>query len=755
MIRLQWNSPFVTTVHDHVRAIRMPNLFERIFSGSLLAMIGCCVIANAFSRVAMADQPANPQGTVRVILSADTPSERAPHGGGNIYAPEVHHHGDAWQMWYGAQGTDGHDRIHFAESTDGRRWVKKGVVIDCGTANHVNDPSVVRVNSQWWMFYTVAQTAEDDEIAAAVSTDGLHWKELGVVLATGDALAWDSKKVGRPTVLFEDGRFRLWYDGQPTTAAAEQNETARRVLGQGRAVGYAESSDGQTWTRRAEPVFLHGAGAVDVERLDGRYVLVYESHSGVYGAESRDGLEWTSPRRWLATSGREFDQHGHVTPQLMAHDDQRWDLYVGAASRPTWDGNSIAVATISQPKSEIKTASLQKIQLTCVDEHATGYGTFQSHNQKVVANGRGYFMTHIRTRNEDYTAQQWRLSWSTDQGRSFRTLYEATHATNPPVMETDDHDNLYLIRSDFQDGHAYLYRFLADRNYRDPLVTKIPDGAAGKYSMAIDLVRRQLYYFAHNNSFHLISLDGKVLSQFNLLQPGANALLQYPHLFLDSQNTLHAAWTTQKHGIYLYWDIHYLQSSDGGKTWQTMSGQNVPLPVIADEGGPAERITLDDESDHHTWLSSFAVRKGIGHFLYLAQTPTPRQHYVQYELGSGQRKLDVWPEVRGQQLQVRNLDGYFVLGPDHTSDMFIVSRDAKSSRLACLVSTDHGQSWSDYGVSDQVTNPYSIGGFRKVTADNAVIGSFTDQIAPTTDTGGGSKVYFFRMEAKHRPASQP
>src|SRR5688572_33371040 len=90
--------------------------------------------------------------------------------------------------------------------------------------------------------------------------------------------------------------------------------------------------------------------------------------------------------------------------------------------------------------------ALTRIELTCVDPAATGYGTFQSHNQKVVANRRGIFMTHIRTRNEPYTAQQWRLSWSRDGGRTFETLYEATHATNPAVLETDDAENVYLIR---------------------------------------------------------------------------------------------------------------------------------------------------------------------------------------------------------------------------------------------------------------------------------------------------------------------
>lgn len=407
-------------------------------------------------------------------------------------------------------------------------------------------------------------------------------------------------------------------------------------------------------------------------------------------------------------------------------------------------------------------AHLARIELTCVDPAATGYGTFQSHNQKVVSNRRGFFMTHIRTRNEAYTAQQWRLSWSRDAGRSFQTVYEATHATNPPLLETDENDNLYLVRPDFADGHAYLYRFLTTNDYREPVVTRIPNGAAGKFAMVLDRSRKQLCYFAHNNTFHLIGLDGEVRLSTNLLTAGKSAILQYPLLYLapqavaavagavsaraDAQNTLHAAWTSQKHGVYLYWDIHYLQSPDGGSTWRTMASKPVTLPVVADEAGPADRITLDDEFDVHTWLSSFLIKDGKAHFLYLAQTNPPRQHYVRYDLKTARRELDIQPEFKGQRLALRGLDGFFATRrADPRSTLYCISRDATTNRLACLASDDNGGTWHDHAVSDLVTNPYAIGGCREVTADGWIIGSFTDQIAPTTDTGGGSKVHFFRL----------
>src|SRR5690348_16251826 len=59
---------------------------------------------------------------------------------------------------------------------------------------------------------------------------------------------------------------------------------------------------------------------------------------------------------------------------------------------------------------------LAPIELTLIDDHAIGYGTFQSHNQKVVSNANGIFMTHLRQANKEYTAQTWRLSRSGDGG---------------------------------------------------------------------------------------------------------------------------------------------------------------------------------------------------------------------------------------------------------------------------------------------------------------------------------------------------
>jgi hypothetical protein len=361
----------------------------------------------------------------------------------------------------------------------------------------------------------------------------------------------------------------------------------------------------------------------------------------------------------------------------------------------------------------------------------------------VLANSGGIFMSHIRSRNEEYTAQQWRLSRSTDGGKSFQTIHEATHATNPAVIETDEQGNLYLARPDFVDGNSYLHLFSAADGYRQPRVTSIPSSAAGKFAMAIDAARRQLYYCSQNHTFHVVGLDGKVKRYATLLKAGKHALMQYPLLCLDDAGTLHLAWTTSLPDRYLYWDIHYANSPDGGVTWRKMDGTPLELPIIADDSGPTDRISLDDEFEVHTWLSSFIVREGKIHFLYQAQKNPAEQHYVRYDLKTARREQDTTPRFKSDAIELSGLDGFFAAS---RSALYCVGH-TPDGRVGCLVSEDNGRTWSDHAVSRKIESLYALGGCRAVTADGYVVGSFTDNQTSSTDAGGTARVYFFRIRA--------
>lgn len=387
------------------------------------------------------------------------------------------------------------------------------------------------------------------------------------------------------------------------------------------------------------------------------------------------------------------------------------------------------------------------VEFTLLDADATGYATFQSHNQKVVSNPYGIFTTHIRKESATHLAQTWRLSRSRDGGKTFTTVFEATHATKTPVIETDAAGNVYLLVVDYARSHGpgYLYRFLAARNFADPQIATIPLAADDKYSMVIDEPRGQLHFLSKNSRHFIIGLDGTVRSSRVLFRPGVDARLAYPHLALDTRGNLHAAWTTQKHNLYLYWDIHHMYSPDGGTRWRTLAGAPIVPPVIVDQHGPTTRITLDDEFNVHTWLSSSMPVGDQVHFLYLAQSTPPRQHYVRYSMTSGAREADVQPEFKGETLRIQGLDGFFT-AERRSGTTMLYAIAAFEGKLVCLVSRDNGRSWQDVAQSEQRFRIYALGGAREITKDGYIIGTFTDLPGRDSPKKEAPKVYFFRIK---------
>lgn len=409
-------------------------------------------------------------------------------------------------------------------------------------------------------------------------------------------------------------------------------------------------------------------------------------------------------------------------------------------------------ALAGEPPSE---ENLLPIKLTLVDDHAIGYATFQSHNQKVVSNSQGIFITYLHASRDNYMAQTWRLAHSRDGGKSFEILYEATHATSAPVLETDPKDNIYLAFPDFADGNAYLYRFLPPDYLSEPEVTTCEGGSAGKYAMACDLVREQLYFFAHNNTFHTIGLDGTVRGNATILQQGEKAALQYPHLTVAKNETLYAAWTSSVYDKYLYWDIHAMRSLDGGKTWQTLNGKPLKIPIIADNTGPADRISEDNEFKVHSWLSAFAAKDEKLHCVYWTKTSPQRQHYVRYDLTTGKRDATTQPVFAGHEAGNPGESGLLAWSSDVAdAPLFFVSTLENRNRVACAISMDNGKIWRDYAISRKTPEGriYSIGGARSLTSDGAIIGTFTDVtgLSKTNQEAGSGRVYFYWIDTRSR-----
>jgi len=388
-------------------------------------------------------------------------------------------------------------------------------------------------------------------------------------------------------------------------------------------------------------------------------------------------------------------------------------------------------------------------QMGKVDINCTYYATFQSHNQKVVQNENGIFMTYLLDYEDEAPwPGRWCLLRSVDGGSTFQAIYTSPKVgSKAACIETDDNNNILAVCGDetAYDQPFLFHRFLASKGYSDPEITRIRHSSSGKYSMMYD--SGIVYLFNHYGKLLVINATtGRLIFRKQVVEfSGENATTQYPHVYVGQDDVLHHAWTTSHKDIYLYWDIHYTNSPDGGKSWYRADQTRLTTPMKPDHSGKSDQVILPDEFEYHTWLSSMIVKAGKAHFAYLAQTPDVRQHYVRIDLESGEIDHRIQPRWGGETISIRGLDGFFVTGPG-SSPLFYAG-PTNFTHIGVIASYDNGLTWHDIvvgpGVPDSI---YSVGGFREITSDDHIIGSFTNQYGSRGDP------YFFRVKVEELPA---
>ena len=194
---------------------------------------------------------------------------------------------------------------------------------------------------------------------------------------------------------------------------------------------------------------------------------------------------------------------------------------------------------------------MRELNVVCVDAEATAFATFQCHNQKVIENQGGIFFSYIKSRDEPYLNQHWRIMRSTDGGKSFTVLIEGMDATNPTPLETDAEGNLYFVTSYYSKGFSIIHKLTAESDYREKKSLRIEGASGGKYCMAWDEKRKRLYYMTNaKTDFVAVSADLELLIQKILINIGPLAELEYPALCMSPDGVLHCAYTTNTHGGY-------------------------------------------------------------------------------------------------------------------------------------------------------------------------------------------------------------
>ena len=188
----------------------------------------------------------------------------------------------------------------FSQSTMGQTKFKKysgNPVLTVGPAGswdalYVNSSSVLYHNSKYHMWYIGSNTEDNStqSFGYAFSDDGISWTKYSgnPVLRPGPAGAFD-ELLGLCAVSFYGDKFHMWYTGRGTP----------------RAIGYAYSSDGITWTKNPTPVFFGGGVgswdefiAVGPVVKDTVFKMFYWGRSATSSfmtglATSPDSIHWT------------------------------------------------------------------------------------------------------------------------------------------------------------------------------------------------------------------------------------------------------------------------------------------------------------------------------------------------------------------------------------------------------------------------------------------------------------------------------
>ena len=156
----------------------------------------------------------------------------------------------------------------------------------------VLEPSVVFAKGQYYLYYT-AYDGSDYSIALARSTDGKVFTKYSSFarVSKGTGGSYDGTGCLEPSVMYDDGIFKMWYTGLNGGTAS---------------IAYATSKDGLTWVKySSNPVLTKpssGWGSSEfgdpcVIKVDGMYYMYLSGSTSANNklvgiATSKDGTTW-------------------------------------------------------------------------------------------------------------------------------------------------------------------------------------------------------------------------------------------------------------------------------------------------------------------------------------------------------------------------------------------------------------------------------------------------------------------------------
>ncbi len=156
-------------------------------------------------------------------------------------------------------------------------------------------PSVMFKDGKFKMWYVGTSTASrstDMALGYAESDDGIHWTEHpDNPIATPKDLDWGIF-IQTPFVLFDDNEqiYKMWFS---SATKAVYSEKSKRMVGADRPLGYATSADGVHWKFHPQPIYESSRSPCVWKLGPNEYRMwMNVDLARIYEFTSTDGLAW-------------------------------------------------------------------------------------------------------------------------------------------------------------------------------------------------------------------------------------------------------------------------------------------------------------------------------------------------------------------------------------------------------------------------------------------------------------------------------
>ena len=348
------------------------------------------------------------------------------------YAPSIILDNGVYKMWWCHYHiNNSKDRIWYATSNDGFHWSEPKIVLEHGGSGgqegpNVCDPSVIRVNNQYYMYYTSdspTNTGRHNQIFLARSSDGIAWikypsNENPQAIISCQSPSSGDYCIGQSSLLYLNGQFKHYF--------TESTDGRNKIY-------LATSQDGINFNLKnnGQPVIYDQAG-VDVKYSPnlGVYFAVY---GGGSWNTSTDGINWlvNDPNRTIEVQ-KEFNHNfGLLGSDIGRIDDQTVAYYgAGTYSPLSWDidATTITLASLTTPTPTPTPTPCPKpgipSNITCnptCDEGLLFEWQDNSHNENGFKIVKDYFFNVIGNVGPNTTS--WHYNWCGDQNNHSYNIY--------------------------------------------------------------------------------------------------------------------------------------------------------------------------------------------------------------------------------------------------------------------------------------------------------------------------------------------